>query len=51
MQSEPYAKDAEKNTKQTETIESSQDTACMDVLDATDIIIEEVSIDGICGVY
>lgn len=51
MHMEIYTKDFENQTEKTETLDTGRNAPCRDVLDATDITIEEVSIDGICGVY
>lgn len=51
MHTELHTKDVENKTEKTEILDDSRNTPCRDVLDATDITIEEVSIDGICGVY
>jgi mycofactocin precursor len=51
MRTELYTKDVENRPEKTETLDATRNTPCRDVLDATEITIEEVSIDGICGVY
>jgi mycofactocin precursor len=51
MHTELHTKDADTKTEKTESLDTSRNTPGRDVLDATDISIEEVSIDGICGVY
>ena len=51
MHTEVRTKDVDNKTEKTETLDTTRSTPCRDVLDATDITIEEVSIDGICGVY
>lgn len=51
MQKESQVKDQDPNQENDPLKEVTAETPCQGILDATDIKIEEVSIDGICGVY
>lgn len=51
MQKEFPVKDHDPNQEKMSSTETTAETPCHGILDATDIKIEEVSIDGICGVY
>lgn len=51
MHAELHIKDADTKIEKTECRDTNSNTCRRDVLDATEITIEEVSIDGICGVY
>ena len=51
MQKEFSMNDHDSNQEKMTSTEATAETPCHGILDATDINIEEVSIDGICGVY
>lgn len=51
MQKEFAAKDHNADQEKMSSKETTAEKPCHGILDATDIKIEEVSIDGICGVY
>lgn len=51
MKAEFHIKDVENKIEPTQTIESCPDITSRDILETHDITIEEVAIDGICGVY
>lgn len=51
MKTECHTKDVENKTEKTETVDSCPNITGRDILEANDILLEEVAIDGICGVY
>lgn len=51
MKKEFTINDHDSNQEKMTTPEAMAETPCRGILEATDIKIEEVSIDGICGVY
>lgn len=51
MQKEFTAKDHDPDLEKMSSTQTTAETPCHGILDTTDIKIEEVSIDGICGVY
>ncbi|MGD9368335.1 MAG: mycofactocin precursor MftA [Desulfobacteraceae bacterium] len=51
MQKESPVKDQDPNQEKMSSTQTTAETPCRGILDTADIKIEEVSIDGICGVY
>lgn len=51
MKSESPIKEVENKIHHTETIAPSPNTTVPDVMETNEITLEEVAIDGICGVY
>ena len=51
MKAESDIRDVQSKNEQAEAIDASQNIKSRDILETKDITLEEVAIDGICGVY
>ena len=51
MQTDLHSKDGENKLEESEPLDIHPNSPCRDILETVDITLEEVAIDGICGVY